>query len=234
MKGYRQFCPVAKAAEIVAERWTPLVLRELFCGSSRFVDLRRGVPLMSPSLLSQRLKDLEVAGVVARSLGADQRPEYHLTPAGKELWPVIEHLGIWGQRWARARILDHDLDAGLLMWDIRRNLRRERLPERRTVVRFDFTGAATAKRRWWLVIERGHGDLCLLDPGYEVDLFVRTHLRTMTEVWMGDRPLLDAVRSEAIALEGPAKLVRAFSGWLGLSAFAPVKRPSPQKARRAS
>ncbi|MEA2748197.1 MAG: hypothetical protein QOI41_2340 [Myxococcales bacterium] len=226
MKGYGQFCPVAKAAEIVAERWTPLVLRELFCGSIHFADLRRGVPLMSPSLLSTRLKDLEAAGIVDRHEAGKGRTEYHLTPAGKELWPVIEHLGIWGQRWARSRILDNDLDAGLLMWDIHRNLRRDSLPAERTVVRFDFTGTVATKRRWWLVIEQRCGDLCLLDPGYEVDLFVRTHVRTMTEVWMGDRPLLPTVRSADIVIDGPAKLAKAFPGWLGLSKFAPVKRPA--------
>ncbi len=220
---------MAKAAEIVAERWTPLVLRELLSGSVHFVDLRRGVPLMSPSLLSRRLKELEQAGVVIRRNGDGGRPEYNLTEAGKELWPFVEQLGKWGQRWARARIEEHDLDAGLLMWDMHRNLVKERLPPDRTVVRFDFEGTVRAKRRWWLVIYQSQGDLCLLDPGYDVDLIVRTHLRTMTAVWMGDEPLLPSVRKGDVVIEGPAKLARAFPGWLGLSLFAPVKRPSPSK-----
>jgi DNA-binding HxlR family transcriptional regulator len=227
VKSYGQFCPVAKAAEIVAERWTPLVLRELLCGSVRFVDLRRGIPLMSPSLLSRRLKELEQAGAVERRNGEDGRPEYHLTEAGAELRPIIEQLGVWGQRWARSRILAHDLDAGLLMWDIHRNLRRDCLPPERTVVRFDFTGAVRSKRRWWLVIQQSRGDLCLLDPGYEVDLFLRAGLHTMTQVWMGDRPMLECLKSAEIVLEGPKDLARAFPTWLGLSLFAPVPRPTP-------
>lgn len=218
---------MAKAAEIVAERWTPLVLRELLSGSVRFVDLRKGVPLMSPSLLSRRLKDLEQAGVVVRRDGDDGRPEYHLTEAGKELRPLVEHLGQWGQRWARKRIEEYDLDAGLLMWDMHRNLVQEKLPPERTVVRFDFEGAMRAKKRYWLVIYQSQGDLCLLNPGYEVDLFVRTHLRTLTQVWMGDKDLASSVRNAEVVIEGPPKLARAFPGWLGLSPFAPVPRPYP-------
>ena len=182
---------------------------------------------MSPSLLSRRLKELEQARVVVRRTGDGGRPEYHLTEAGKELWPFVEQLGKWGQRWARAQIEDYDLDAGLLMWDMHRNLVQDRLPPERTVVRFEFEGTLRAKRRWWLVINQSRGDLCLLDPGYDVDLIVRTHLRTMTAVWMGDEPLLPNIRSGDIAIEGPLKLARALPAWLGLSPFATVKRPSP-------
>jgi len=162
MRGYGQFCPVAKAAEIVAERWTPLVLRELLCGSRRFSDLRRGVPLMSPTLLAQRLEQLEDAGIV-RSV---PRPhgrgrEYELTAAGEELRPLIDRLGEWGQRWARARIGRDDLDAGLLMWGIHRRIDVGALPPDRVVVRFDFRGApATMRcpRTWWLLLARSEVD----------------------------------------------------------------------------
>jgi DNA-binding HxlR family transcriptional regulator len=147
MGGYRQFCPVAKAAEIVAERWTPLVLRELLCGSRRFADLHRGVPLMSRALLTQRLRQLEDAGIVQSTPKARGRGrEYALTQAGRELRPVIEQLGEWGQRWARSQLGREDLDPGLLIWDIHRRVNLDRLPERRVVVRFDFGGVPRACR----------------------------------------------------------------------------------------
>lgn len=211
MKSYGQFCPVAKAAEIVAERWTPLVLRELIYGSVRFNDLRRGVPLMSPSLLSRRLKELEQAGIVTRTKAADGRTvEYHLTSAGHELSPIIEALGVWGKLWLKSHIEKHDLDAGLLMWDVRRNLQRERLPQGRTIVKFEFSGTTSGKRTWWLVLEGGDVELCLLDPGFEPNLRVRAHLRTMTEIWMGDRSCRDAIKSNDVLLDGDRALVRDF------------------------
>lgn len=227
MKSYGQFCPVAKAAEVVAERWTPLVLRELFSGSVRFNDLRRGVPLMSPTLLSRRLKELEQAGVVRRARGAGRGAEYHLTESGRALWPVIEQLGAWGRRWALSEITSRDLDAGLLMWDLRRCTVVERLPPGRTVVKFEFTGTTSGKRLWWLVIEDGEVELCLLDPGFEVDLHVRTALRTLTEVWLGRRSCADAVRSGAIALTGPVRLARAFPGWFDSNLKLPDAARSP-------
>lgn len=211
MKSYGQFCPVAKAAEVVAERWTPLVLRELLSGSVRFNDLKRGVPLMSPSLLSRRLKELEQSGIVTRAKADDGRSvEYHLTPAGRELSPIIDALGLWGKRWLQSHIEKHDLDAGLLMWDVRRHLKRERLPPGRTVVKFEFSGTTSGKRLWWLVAEAGEVELCLLDPGFQPDLHVRTHLRTMTEIWMGDRNCREAIRANELLLEGDRALARDF------------------------
>jgi DNA-binding HxlR family transcriptional regulator len=225
MKGYRQFCPVAKAAEIVAERWTPLVLRELLCGSTGFNQLRRGVPLMSPSLLSRRLRELEQAGIVSRTRRGARAWEYRLTPSGRELGPIVEQLGVWGKRWAQAYIEDHDLDAGLLMWDIHRNLHLDRLPLDRTVLEFQFAGAASGKRRWWLVIQNDADvELCLLNPGFDVDLRVQTHLRTLTEIWLGDRELTRAIAEGAMKLEGPAKLVRAFPQWLRFGPLSRVER----------
>src|SRR5687768_15061279 len=158
MKGYGQFCPVAKAAEIFAERWTPLVLRELACGSRRFSELHRGVPLMSRTLLTQRLRHLEHAGIIrsaAKPKGRGQ--EYFLTAAGEELRPLIDGLGEWGQRWARSQIDADDLDPGLLMWDMHRRLNVERLPAHRVVVLFDFRGVPKAwrtLRTFWLILQR--------------------------------------------------------------------------------
>ncbi len=235
MKGYGQFCPVAKAAEIVAERWTPLVLRELICGSRRFSDLHRGVPLMSRTLLALRLQQLEDAGIVrsvARTKGRGR--EYFLTPAGEELRPVIERLGEWGQRWARSQISAHDLDPGLLMWDIHRRLNTDRLPDRRVVVRFDFRGVPKTVRgatTFWLILEHRDVDMCLKDPGFEVDLVVDADLAALTRVWMGDVRLGDVRRPGLIRLDGPRELVRAFPAWLALSGFAGVERPRAVVAR---
>jgi len=234
MKGYGQFCPVAKAAEILAERWTPLVLRELTCGSTRFNDLRRGVPLMSSSLLSQRLKFLEQEGVIERrAAGPGRGFEYHLTDAGRELAPLINTMGEWGARWVRSRLGPEELDVGLLMWDMQRCVRPTNLPPRRVVVAFEYTDLPPRKRRhWWLVCEGSETDLCLTDPGFEVDLFIATDLRTMTAVWMGDIALRSAMASGALEVQGPAELRRRLADWLGLSAFAPVKdmRPAPLRA----
>jgi DNA-binding HxlR family transcriptional regulator len=236
MKGYGQFCPVAKAAEIVAERWNPLVLRELLCGSHRFNDLHRGVPLMSRTLLAERLERLESAGIVrsvARPRGRGR--EYHLTAAGEELRPIIECLGEWGQRWARAQVDRGDMDPGLLMWDIHRGVNLEALPPRRVVVRFDFRGVpATMRcpRTWWLVLERPEVDLCLKEPGFPDDLVVSADVQALIRVWMGDVPLTETVRAGLIRLDGPRTLVHAFPSWLTLSAFAGVERVGAAGAAR--
>jgi DNA-binding HxlR family transcriptional regulator len=235
MKGYGQFCPVAKAAEIVAERWTPLVLRELVCGSHRFSHLHRGVPLMSRSLLAQRLTQLEDAGIIrsaARTTGRGR--EYFLTAAGEELRPLIERLGEWGQRWARSQVSAGDLDPGLLMWDIRRRLNTERLPDRRVVVQFDFRAVPRTVRRpatFWLILDRQDVDVCLKHPGFEIDLFVSADLVALTKAWMGDVRLADAMRAGLVSVEGSAALVHAFPGWLALSEFADVERPRAGAAR---
>lgn len=152
MHGYGQFCPVARGAEVFGERWTPLVVRELMCGSTRFNDIRRGVPRISTTLLVQRLRKLEEIGVVAR-VGAAGSSEYRLTPAGEELRPLVLALGHWGARWIGSRLKRDQLDVGFLMWDIRRFAHRELFPqERRTVVQFRFNDARQGERIWWLVV----------------------------------------------------------------------------------
>ena len=222
-KTYGQFCPVAKAAEVVAERWTPLVLRELICGSTRFGDLKKGVPLMSPSLLSQRLKELEHAGLVERRPAASGRgSEYFLTEGGEQLAPLIEGLGHWGKRWLEPDLEEGDLDPGLLMWDIRRRVDVSALPEQpRTAVQFQLMGVPSKLQRWWLVFEHGDADLCLKDPGFEVDLYVTAPMRVAAEVWLGRRSIAEAVRSGDLTLDGPKPQVSAFPRWFTLSIFAP-------------
>jgi DNA-binding HxlR family transcriptional regulator len=229
VRGYGQFCPVAKASEIVAERWTPLVLRELLCGSQRFNDLHRGVPLMSRTLLTRRLRELEDAGVIERRESSPGGSEYRLTPAGEELRPIIEQLGAWGHRWVRRDVEGDDLDPSLLMWDVRRRIDRAALPDRRVVVRFDLRGVPrehSAQRTWWLVLDRDEVDLCLKDPGFPVDITVDADLGALTRVWMGRLAFAEAVRSGLVHTEGQRPLVRAFPGWLGLSTFASVPMPS--------
>ena len=232
MKGYGQFCPVAKGAEVFAERWTPLLLRELLCGSTHFNDLHRGVPLMSRTVLSQRLRRLEQMGVVKRESGA-QGPEYHLTEAGKSFAPIIKELGEWGQRWFRSTFNRDELDVSLLLWDMRRGVKPEAFPPGRTSIQFDFPDQPASKRTWWLVCDHGEVDICPTDPGFEVGLYVTTDLRTMTRAWMGDVPLKSAIRSRAIGLNGRPELRQRFEQWLGLSAFAGIqdaRRPT-EKAR---
>jgi DNA-binding HxlR family transcriptional regulator len=247
MSGYGQFCPVAKASEILAERWTPLVLRELLCGSHRFSDLCRGVPLMSRSLLAKRLKELEKAGVVERRrVPGREAAEYYLTPAGEELRPVIEGLGTWGQRWILFDLDERDLDPSLLMWDIRRGLRREAFPERRAVVRFEFSDVEGPRRRWWLLAggeggtagtggagaHRGDADLCMTDPGFEVELAVSVGLRNLTRYWLGQIDWRQLVAS-GLEMKGERWLQRSLRDWLGQSSFAGVERP-PQRATPAT
>lgn len=225
-RGYAQFCPVAKASQVLTERWTPLVVRELLSGSHRFNELRRGVPLISPALLSERLRQLQDAGVVER-----RRPEkgshweYHLTPAGEELREVIERLGVWGQRWARSAEREPDLDVALLMWDLRRRVRLERLPSQRVVVQFDFSDAPPKQAQWWLVLDH-EADVCLIHPGFAVDVRVATDVETMTRIWLGDLSFASALGSGALWMGGPPDLRRALPEWLALSVFADVDRPA--------
>ncbi len=219
-KTYGQFCPVARAAELFAERWTPLVLRELLAGSTRFNELRRGVPLMSPSLLSKRLKTLEHHELITRHEDESGHTEYRLTEAGAALRPVIGQLGIWGQKWLRARLDEDELDVGLLMWDLRRRIDHEALPDRQVVAGFTYDDAPRAMTRWWVVMDREHVDLCLKDHGFETDLEVHTDVRTMTRVWLGRLELSEALRRRDLTLEGPRELCRRFPDWLQLSTFA--------------
>ncbi|MBD3222246.1 transcriptional regulator [bacterium] len=228
MSGYGQFCPLARASEVVTRRWTPLVLRELLAGSRHFNDIHRGVPRMSRSLLARRLAELETAGVVRRRLVSEsERPEYLLTRAGQQLGPVLEGLGAWGKRHLEAEIRREDLDASLLMWDVQRRLVGDRLPRRRVVVRFRFRGAPGGQRDYWLVLDSGAVDLCLEDPGHEADLTLRTDVATFTAIWLGDIPFARATELGKATLTGPAGLRRGFPSWLGLSPFAAIAREGP-------
>ncbi len=221
MDGYGQYCPLAKGAEVFAERWTPLLLRELLRGSTSFNDLHRGVPRMSRSLLSSRLKKLEDCGVVERKSNSTG-DGYQLTPAGRELGPVVTQLGTWAQRWYRSTFRGAELDVGVLMWDMRCTVDSKALPAIRTVVQFIFTDLPANARAWWLVNEDGDVDLCPVDPGDEPELQICTTLRTMTRVWMGDFSMDAALNSGALTILGSQDLRRRLGSWLRLSPYAPV------------
>jgi DNA-binding HxlR family transcriptional regulator len=223
MKGYGQYCPIAKATEVVGERWTNLVIRELAAGSHTFNDLRKGLPLMSPSLLSTRLKTLEQAGVVVRT-ARDQRVEYRLTKAGEELAPIIWQLGTWGHRWVRSELTPEDLDPSLLVWDIHRTIDPGFFKAPRTVIRIEFTDYTSKLRFWWLVITRDNVDVCYQDPGYELDLEISTDLKTLTAAWMGDTTIMKAIREKSVVLSGSTHLKKSIAVWLGTNYYADVKR----------
>ncbi len=224
---YGQFCPVALASEVLAERWTLLIVRELLAGARRFNDIRRGVPRVSATLLKQRLQALERAGVVERKTsGARHGPEYTLTEAGMSLRPVVTSIGEWGQRWARD-IRPEDLDPGWLVWAMHRRLNTPAMPPGRTVIEIEFMDAPAKHRRFWLVHCDGNVDVCLKDPGYDTTVRVKTRMRTLAEVWRGIRPVKDELRTGGLHLEGASDHCRAFPRWLLLSAFAPIARAAP-------
>jgi DNA-binding HxlR family transcriptional regulator len=226
MQDYGQFCPIAQAAEVLTERWTPLVIREIaLTGSRRFNDIQRGVPLMSSSLLTKRLRQLERAGIIERRQRLDAKgSEYHLTPAGEELGPLMAQIGIWSERWLRRPIFEKTPDTGLLMWWVRGTVNTDALPAERTVIHFRFQGAPPKLRYFWLVLPEA--DLCLSDPGFGVDVTVDSDPKTLTAVWMGDVDLNGARSSGEIALEGRRDLVRSFPKWFGLHPlFSDVEHP---------
>lgn len=223
MTGYGQFCPVAKAMELLDERWTLLVVRELLLGSARFNELRRGNPRMSPALLSKRLQTLERAGVVRR-VAHEGRSSYRLTESGEELRPVVEALGAWGMRWV-GELGDRDLDPHLLFWDIRRTVPVDRWPRGRTVVLFVLDDVLAATARWWLVVQGDEVDVCDADPGHEVDATVYSSLRTMVAIWRGDLSWDDAIRASAVVLGGPSHVTARVPEWIGQMTLAAVPRP---------
>lgn len=223
MPGYGQFCPVAKTMELLDERWTVLVLREMLVGSHHFNEIRRGVPRMSPALLSKRLRTLVRAGVALRRDDGN-RVRYDLSPAGVELGPIVMALGEWGMRW-RSQLGDDDLDPHLLMWDMHRNLNVDALPGGRVVLAFDFTDIPTSARHWWIVVEPGGSvDLCDFDPGFDVDVTATSTLHTMVSIWRGDTSWRSAMSDGDLTLAGTRAARSAFPHWLKLSVFAGVPR----------
>ena len=218
-KSYGQFCPIARAAEVVAERWTPLILREMLFGSTTFSDLRQGIPLISPTTLSKRLTELQQAGILAKTSSG-----YFLTEAGRALEPLVMELGHWGLRYITDDLRNDELDPVLLMWDIRRNIRLEEVREfgANVVIQFSFRDVKPRKKYWWIVVSAGDVDLCLKDPGKECDVKIKTDLRTMTEIWTGKSSYAQFVGSQKFELVGRMELRRSVSSWLGVGVFGAI------------
>jgi DNA-binding HxlR family transcriptional regulator len=223
MSDYGQFCPVAKATEVIGEKWTLLILRELLMGTCRFNDFQRALSRISPTLLTKRLKHLEERGILIRKKISGQRGyEYRLTAAGKELAPLLEILAVWGMRWARGQMTDDELDIEFLMWDLQRRVQTQHLPDGETVVCFQFD-ELTKYKTWWIVVFDDKVDLCTEDPGKEVDLYVTSTVRTLVEIWEGDVELATALASKAVSTHGLRALERSMGDWLGLCAFKHIR-----------
>lgn len=223
MTVYGQFCPVSKAAEILFEKWTVLILRELLMGTTRFNDFQRAISRISPTLLTKRLKALEENGVIMRKQVSGQRGyEYRLTPAGKELEPLMENIAVWGMRWARGRMSDDELDVELLMREIQRRIQTKNLPDGETVICFVFTDLKK-HRSWWIWIDGNEVDLCTEDPGKDVDLYISSNVRTMVEAWQGDIDLIKALASGAIKAHGDRNLIKTIPDWIGLCIYKDVR-----------
>jgi DNA-binding HxlR family transcriptional regulator/putative sterol carrier protein len=213
--GYGQYCPISRAVEVLGERWTLLIVRDLLCGTTRFNDLARGLPGLSRTLLSKRLRELERAGLVERLDG-----EYLLTDAGAELEPIVFGLGAWGARWTFGDPRPEELDAQLLVWWMHQRIDPSAFPDRkRTVLELRFSDD---RRRFWVVIEGGDPSVCLTDPGYEVDVTISSDLESLYRVWLGELPIAEAVRSGRVGFDGTSALVRRMPEAMQLSPIAPA------------
>ena len=219
MKSYDEYCPIAMGAEVIGDRWTPLILRELICGSERFSDLNRGVPRISKTLLAQRLKQLERRGLVERRPG----PTYHLTQSGKDLEGVVRGMGLWAMQWLFGDPAKEHLDGTHLLWRVRQGVIPENLPPRRTVVQFDFLNAAHGKRVW-LLLEQEGTSACERDEGWDVDIRVTADIVEFMRIWAGRSTWDAAVKTGALKFDGPRALTKQFPSWFALSPFASFAR----------
>jgi DNA-binding HxlR family transcriptional regulator len=233
MEGYGQFCPVARGAELFAERWTPLIVRELLRGPAHFNELRRGLPRISRSLLSDRLTTLERVGIVERRPATSGHgQEYGLTRAGQELDAVVGALGAWAYKWVSRDLTPDNLDPTLLMWVIERRMRVENLPPQRVVIRFKFRRLPA--HTYWLVLERPQVDLCFTDPGFGVDLFVDAEVKALTQIYLAHMTVAAALRKGEITLTGTPRYRRAFATWIGVTPYARDRvRSDVRKVERA-
>lgn len=231
MKSYGQFCPVAKASELFCERWTPLIVRDLAAGATRFSELQRGVPLMSPTLLSKRLKQLQAEGVVETRPAARGRGKtYHLTASGREFVPLVAALGTWGQRWSRRQLVEGEIDLGLLIWALERSVDATAFGRAQSVVQVEFNDQPKGKRLWWFVNRDGTCELCLEDPGFEVDLYLTATLPDMIYIVRGDLPLTRALSTGRLEAHGSTRARKALRAWLNLAPYTKIKSQHRQSA----
>ncbi|HEY7706798.1 MAG TPA: winged helix-turn-helix transcriptional regulator [Gaiellaceae bacterium] len=222
MRSYAQYCPVAKASEVLGDRWTLLIVREMLGGANGFNELQRGLPGISRSVLTDRMRALERAEVIERRTGPKGRTlEYRLTSAGRDLQPVVQAIGEWGATWSFTEPRPEELDPDLLIVWMARHVDRERLPPGRTVVRFDFRGP---KRRYWMVLEPSEVSVCLQHPGFDVDLEVDVDTATLYRVYLGRADLGGAIRAGKLTMSGPQALQRGLRQWFTWSAFAAASR----------
>jgi DNA-binding HxlR family transcriptional regulator len=231
MRGHAQYCPVAKATEILGDRWTLLIVREMLGGANGFNELQRGLPGISRSVLSDRMRALERAEVIERRTGPKGRTlEYRFTPAGRDLEAVVQAIGEWGATWSVTEPRPDELDPYLLTVWMARHVDRSRLPPDRTVVQFDFR---RPKQRYWMVLEPSDISVCLQHPGFDVDLGVVVDTATLYRVYLGRAELGGAIRAGQLTMSGPRSLQRGFIHWFAWSAFAPASR-SAQERRTAA
>jgi DNA-binding HxlR family transcriptional regulator len=237
MADYGRFCPIALASEVIADRWTPLILRELVLGNTRFNDIARGLPGISRSLLVQRLKHLERKGVVDRwPLPVGRGYEYRLTPAGRDLEQVLLALGRWSVNWLFDDLRPQEVDPITLTWWMHRRVAAEELPSSRTVIQFDHT--APERLSIWMVLERGEASVCIQHPGFDPDVIVTTTTPVLAEVFSGVRSWAQAVITGDVTVDGPPRLVRAIPRWFLWSPFhadtvARIERGAPDLAAAA-
>lgn len=228
MKSYGQFCPVAKAAELFCERWNALIIRDLAHGPRRFSELQRGVPLMSPSLLSARLKWLIDEDIVTRPDPADRNSGYMLTDAGREFVPLVEALGVWGQRWTRRALKDHEIDLGLLVWSLESATDPDAFGGARCLIKLELTDQIASKRDWWFLNQKGRCELCVEDPGGEVNLYLACTLPDAIYVVRGDLTPSAAMETGRLEVIGDAWAREAFTGWLNLGPLTRVGSQRPE------
>ena len=227
---YGQYCPLAMSSEFLCTRWTMLVLRELLFGSSQFNDISRGVPRMSHTLLSSRLKELIEVGVLTREEGAGSLVHYRLTNAGKALGPVVMSMAGWGQEWLKIEPSVEDIDVGLLMWDIRRNIKPMPQLPNPFIVEFFLTDVPESKSQHWLISEDDKIDLCHIDHGFDVDVYIKVSAKKLTKVWMGWEDFATAIKDRELIIKGDEKYTRIAVKWLGQSSVAGIKK-QPEENR---
>lgn len=231
---YGQFCPIAKATEILGERWTILIVRELLMGGRRFNELQRGLGGISTALLTNRLKSLEDQGMLVRRKASGQKSfEYHPTQACEALLPVLISLGEWGICWAKHTLIDKDFDVEFLMFYLERSIDASAIPGSNAVIKFHFTDL-DEQRNWWLLVSKDAVDLCLKDPGKDVDVYFTGEVRTMHDVWMGERTYRDAIKSGDLDIQGDNALTRNVRAWLKPSVFEQSPRTPTGSVTRLS
>lgn len=229
MKRYGQFCPVAKAAEILGDPWSILIVREMLLGGDKFSSLQRGLPRISPTVLTTRLKELQANGVIAkRPVSGRRGHEYRLTRAGRELSALIEAYATWGMRWARDEMDQDDLDITFLMFDMQRGIDTSSFPDGETVLQFTFPDLDQFSR-WWLICARSEVDLCYDDPGKDVHCYITSPSKMLIEAWMGDISLSTVVASDQFQIVGDTQLRRSFAKWFARSSAANIPRPTEQE-----